>query len=48
MERVPTREMTLYPEEAALLVPNKSGGYYDQLEAHILEPLYTIQSARDW
>lgn len=44
---LPTREVTLHPDETALPFPNGSGGDHDKLEAHFFEPLYAIQSAWD-
>lgn len=36
--------MTVYPDEAAFPVFIGSGCYYDKLEAHLFDLLYTVQS----
>jgi len=45
---LPTREVTLNPDETAFFFPNRSGSDHDKLEAHLFEPLYAIQGTRDW
>jgi hypothetical protein len=44
---VPTREVVIHPKKAALPFVGRSGGYYDELEAHLFEPLYTIRRIWD-
>ena len=39
-----TREVTVYPGKAAFPFPNGSSGNHNKLEAHLFEPLDTIQS----
>jgi len=45
---LPTREVTLDPDETAFFVQNRPGSDHDKLEAHLFEPLYAIQGTRDW
>ena len=43
----PTGKVAIHPEKAAFPFVVRSGGYYDKLEAHLFEPLYTIQRIWD-
>lgn len=44
---MPTRKVIVHPEKAAFPFMMRSGGYYDKLEAHLFELLYTVQCVWD-